>query len=210
MAVVVARADLSRRERRKPEVRDRILEAAADLFDTRGFQATKVSDICERADIAHKTFFNHFQSKHGLLTALAHHLVAQLVADVETTCRAESTTPARLRRFFDEIVRRAEEAGPMHRELLTALVHAVHDSPAKSDHARRLHEAFGAIVRDGLEAGDVTRRHDAETLTRMILGAFYVLMFDLANLDDFPIRRQATAVAGFLADALAPSDEERS
>ena len=59
-----------------------------------------------------------------------------------------------------------------------------------------------------LAAGDVTRRHDAETLTEMFLGAYYVLMFSFANLDDFPIRKQALAVARFLADALAPPDEE--
>jgi hypothetical protein len=63
-------------------------------------------------------------------------------------------------------------------------------------------------VADGLEAGDVTRRHDAETLTEMILGAYYVLMFNYANLDDFPIEKQATAVARFLGDALAPQAEE--
>ncbi len=96
----------------------------------------------------------------------------------------------------------------MHRELLTELVHAVHQSPAKSEHARKLHDAFGAIVRDGLTAGDVSQRHDAETLTEMILGAYYVLMFSFANVDDFPIRKQASAAARFLADALAPSPLE--
>jgi hypothetical protein len=96
----------------------------------------------------------------------------------------------------------------MHRELVTELVHAVHESPARSEHARKLHDAFGAIVSDGLAAGDVTRRHGAETLTEMILGAYYVLMFNYANLDDFPIRRQALAAARFLADALTPAPEE--
>ena len=57
-------------------------------------------------------------------------------------------------------------------------------------------------------AGELTRRHDAETLTQMILGAYYVLMFSFANVDDFPIRRQARAAAEFLADALAPVQQE--
>ncbi len=52
--------ELTRRERRKREVRGRILAAAVGLFDERGFGATKVAEICERADVAHKTFFNHF------------------------------------------------------------------------------------------------------------------------------------------------------
>ena len=43
-------ADLGRRERRKLELHGRILEAARELFDVRGFDATRVSEIAERAE----------------------------------------------------------------------------------------------------------------------------------------------------------------
>jgi len=109
---------------------------------------------------------------------------------------------------FAGIAEEAAASGAAHRELVTELVHAVHASPSKSEHARKLHDAFGGLVAEGLQDGDVTRRHGAETLTEMILGAYYVLMFDFANLEDFPIRRQAEAAARFLADALAPAPEE--
>ncbi len=200
--------DLSRRERRKLEVRTRIFEAAAELFAERGYGVTKVSEVCERADVAHKTFFNHFPSKQHLLRELASHSLDKLLLDIETARKEGGSTRERLELFFDSTSEHAEEAGPMNRDFMTELVHAVHESPAKSEHARKLHDAFGAIVEDGLDAGDVTRRHDAETLTEMILGAYYVLMFNFANLDDFPFRKQATAVARFLGDALAPSPEE--
>lgn len=94
----------------------------------------------------------------------------------------------------------------MLRELLTELVHAVHLSSHKSEDARKLHDAFGEIIRAGLAAGEVTRRHDAETLTRIILGAYYVLMFDFVNLDEFPIRKQAMSVSRFLEGAIAAED----
>lgn len=91
----------------------------------------------------------------------------------------------------------------MHRELLTEVVHAVHVSAPKSEDARKLHDAFGEIIRAGLDAGEVTRSHDAETLTRIILGAYYVLMFDFVNLDGFPMRKQAMSVSRFLEEAIA-------
>jgi AcrR family transcriptional regulator len=202
------RPDPSRRARRKLELRGRILAAAAELFDERGFAATKVADLCERADVAHKTFFNHFGSKQDLLRELAGESLGQLLADVEAARKQGRSTRERLERFFAVVAERVCQSGPMRRELVTELVHAVHDSSAKSEHARKLHEAFGALVQDGLAAGDVTRRHDAETLTEMILGTYYVLMFNFANLDEFPIRRQALAAARFLADALAPHPQE--
>jgi hypothetical protein len=66
-------------------------------------------------------------------------------------------------------------------------------------------------VRDGIAAGEVTRRHSFETLTEMILGSYYALMFNWANLDGYPIAARSRAAAAFLADALAPrADEPRA
>jgi AcrR family transcriptional regulator len=200
---VTEQSELSRRERRKLEVHQRILDAAIGLFDEQGFAATTVADICERADVAHKTFFNHYPSKQDLFRELAGLGLESVLVDIETARKEGRTTRERLARFFAAV---AESA--THRELLTDMVHAVHESADKSEHARKLHDAFGAIVSDGLAAGDVTRRHDSETLAEMILGAYYVLMFSFANLDDFPIRKQAKSAASFLADALAPAPHE--
>ncbi len=201
-------ADLSRRERKKLELRARLLEAARDLASERGFGAVRVSDICERADVAQKTFFNYFASKQHLLRELAEYAVQELLVDLETARKEERTTRARLAHFFSQMSERVEQGGPMQRELVTELVHAVHHSPTKSEHARKLHAAFGEIVRDGLAAGEITRRHTPETLTEMMLGAYYVLLFDYANLEDHPIRAHAEAAARFLADALAARPEE--
>jgi hypothetical protein len=43
----------------------------------------------------------------------------------------------------------------------------------------------------------------------MILGSYYVLIFNYANLDDFPVRERGHAAARILADALAPHPEEQ-
>jgi AcrR family transcriptional regulator len=200
--------EISRRERRKLELRARVLAAASELFAAHGCAATTVAAICQRADVAHKTFFNHFPSKRDLLRELAVEGVDELLVDIEQARKRATSTGDRLRAVFERVGESAEEGGPMHRELVTELVHAVHASPSRSEHARKLHDAFGSIVRDGLVAGEVTRRHAPETLTEMILGAYYVLMFDYANLEEFPIRHRATAAARFLADALAPDSEE--
>jgi AcrR family transcriptional regulator len=200
--------DLDRRARRKLELRGRMLQAAVELFDERGVFATKVADICARADVAQKTFFNHFASKGQLLRALADEASRQLLVDIETARKEGASTRARLERFFGGVAERALEASPTHRELLTEIIHAIHESGTEPDQARRLHAAFGALVADGVAAGDVTRRHAPETLTEMVMGAYYALMFNWANLDGYPIHERARAAARFLADALAPAPAE--
>ncbi len=206
-AAVTLAPDLSRRERRKLEVRGRLVEAARSLFGERGFAEVTIAEISDRADVAHKTLFNHFPAKRDLLREIAQQAIGELLADIEAARKEGATTAGRLERFFSGMAERSLEAGPMQRELVTELVHVV-QSGERSEDARRLHAAFRAIVDDGLAAGDVTRRHDPETLTEMILGAYYVLTFNYANLDEFPLAEQATAVARFLADALAPAPQE--
>lgn len=199
----------SRRERRKLELRGRILETARQMFFEQGFHETRVADICEQADIAQKTFFNHFPSKLDLLREIAHAGIEQLMFEIEGIRKARLGTRDRIHRFFDTISVHIAEAGPKNRELLVELVHLISgDAAVRSEQVRRLHAAFLGIVEDGLSQGDVTRRHDPQALTEMILGAYYVLIFNYANLDDFPIRERGHAAARILADALAPRPEE--
>jgi AcrR family transcriptional regulator len=55
------------RERKRQETRARIVDAAAELFAQRGFDAVSVMEIAQRAGVVEKTVFNHFPVKEGLV-----------------------------------------------------------------------------------------------------------------------------------------------
>jgi AcrR family transcriptional regulator len=55
------------RERRRQQTRARIVDAAAELFAERGFDAVSVVEIAQRAGVVEKTVFNHFPVKEGLV-----------------------------------------------------------------------------------------------------------------------------------------------
>ena len=194
--------ELTRRERRKLEVHGRILEASVELFQQQGIERTTVGEICERADVAQKTFFNHFQSKRELLREIARYSVDQLLADIEEARKQGESSAARIERFFAGVALHASEAGPMQRELLSEIVHIGHEAGDEREQARRLHEAFRAIVRDGLLAGDLTDRFGETTLTEMLMGAYYALMFNWANLEDYPLNERALEMARFLIESM--------
>ena len=85
--------ETSRRERRKLEVRERIVEAAIALFDEQGFEATKVADICERADVANKTFFNHFRDQAAPAARDRRVALDELFADIAAGAQAPGGDP---------------------------------------------------------------------------------------------------------------------
>jgi AcrR family transcriptional regulator len=186
-------------------VHGRLLDAATRLFDARGVGATTVGEICARADVAEKTFFNHFGSKQDLLRELAELSLGELLGRIEEAREAGATTRERLAAFFGRIADDLARAGPMHRELITEMIHVAHAARLESAQARALHTAFRALVEEGRAAGEVARGHDSATCTEMLLGAFYALVFNWAHLPGYPLRRRARAAARFLADAFAAS-----
>lgn len=59
-------APVSRREQKKAEVREALVEAADALFVEHGFEGTTVDQIAERAGVSRRTFFRYFSSKEAI------------------------------------------------------------------------------------------------------------------------------------------------
>jgi AcrR family transcriptional regulator len=55
------------RDRKRARTRQALVEAAAELFEERGYQETTVAQIAARADIGTRTFFSYFATKEDLL-----------------------------------------------------------------------------------------------------------------------------------------------
>jgi AcrR family transcriptional regulator len=55
------------RDRKKERTRQALVDAATELFSTRGYDATTIADLAAAADIGTRTFFSYFASKEDLL-----------------------------------------------------------------------------------------------------------------------------------------------
>jgi AcrR family transcriptional regulator len=60
------------------ELRDRILEAAVELFLTEGYGATSVEAVAARAGVSKRTFYHRFDDKAALFTAVVHRIIEQI------------------------------------------------------------------------------------------------------------------------------------
>jgi AcrR family transcriptional regulator len=157
---------MNRTDRRKQEVRERILQAAFDLFLSQGMAATKIEDICERADVANRTFFNHFATRHDMLRALAERRLLHL-HDVIFD-RAGEPVPARLIGVFDDIAAVLTGSTDTYRELIGAMLAT---TGAGIHRGSTIHDTFLELVKDGAARGEVGGGHDPQTLADIVVGA---------------------------------------
>src|SRR5947207_13841449 len=67
----------------KPNARDRLEQAALDLYRDRGFEQTTVAEIAERAGLTARTFFRYFADKREVLFAGSVALQEELVRALE-------------------------------------------------------------------------------------------------------------------------------
>jgi AcrR family transcriptional regulator len=80
---------LSLVERKQRQARQRIIDAARELFRERGFDGVSVGDIAERAEVGRTTFFRHFGDKQEVVFANEQELL-----DTITAARQADGTPA--------------------------------------------------------------------------------------------------------------------
>ena len=158
--------NVNRLERRKLEVREKILEAAFELFLSKGVAATTIEEICERADVANRTFFNHFATRQDMIRALAQRRLDNL-HDVVFDRGAEPI-PERIIAVFDDIAVSLVGSGDTYRELIGEMLAT---SGYGIQRGFNLHETFVELVKEGVARGEVSARHDAETLADIIVGA---------------------------------------
>ena len=158
--------NVNRLERRKLEVREKILAAAFELFLDKGVAATTIEEICDRADVANRTFFNHFATRQDMIRALAQRRLVNL-HDVVFD-RDDQPIPERLVGVFDDIAAVLVGSGDTYRELIGEMLAT---SGYGIQRGFNLHDTFVELIKEGVARGEVGARHDAETLADIIVGA---------------------------------------
>jgi len=196
-------SQLSRRERRKREVRERIMQASMARFIRQGFDETTVDQIADDADVAQKTFFNYFSTKQELFHELAEERIEELREILEEQRDRAGSTRGKLECCFLRLSELLEQRGHLARDLILEVLRARPPGRSGAD-ISKLHAAFGALLRDGQAAGDVRRDQPLEFLAEMVVGAFGAVMNNWVNLPNYPVKDRLAQTAAFLGEAISP------
>jgi len=141
----------------KIAVRERLIDAAFELFGKRGYELTTVEDIAERAGVGRTTFFRNFRSKEDVIFPDHDQLIEMIKARLATS--TESTALVAVAEAVRLVLRRYIQEGDRARlrYALTSRVSALRDREIASvaQYQRLFREFIGAWM--GLSEANALR-----------------------------------------------------
>lgn len=179
-------SDRTLRERKRERTRHAIVEAAAEMFEQRGYDKTTVADIAAAADIGTRTFFSYFASKEELLFP-EHDARIQAAVDAIANRRPGDRPPDLLLRALRDVNETSDDMvdrlGALRLRLAQTVPavrgRALHiQLDAQREIARHLHAAFP----DELDEVQATALVGA--FVGAVTGALQVLLEDPETLGD--------------------------
>jgi len=148
-----------RRARSKQEIRDRIVKAALDLFQTKGFDSTTTRSIARKAGIAEGTVFNYFRTKDDIALHFFEQEVDQAMAAVRGNPRLRKAPLEE--KLFALVHSQLEFLAHHERFIGAALIHALKPSSPLgpfSHRSQELRHRYLGFVEDLIEESTPKRR----------------------------------------------------
>ena len=151
-----------------------MLDAARDLFTERGYEATTVRMIAERANLSPAGLFTTFADKADILHHVRMGQSAELRHELE---RATTLLKGSAADRICELLRLAIEREWPHRPLVLAWLGASFtwsrqpESDMQAEHAG-LFEGLGHILEDGVRSGEFAPDADVEVALGMLWGVY--------------------------------------
>ncbi len=109
-----------RKEREKQEMRERIVEAAAEIFTREGYEKTSIRMIAERIEYSPATIYLYFKDKNEILFAV--HRVGFDLLKQEMYPLAQIENPLERLRAIGELYLRFSVEHPQHYNLMFVLM----------------------------------------------------------------------------------------
>jgi AcrR family transcriptional regulator len=179
--VLDASQRLGRRERKKIQTKERIVECAVALFASRGYDSTTMEDIGECADVSRATVFNYFTRKDEIVSEVFRRRRAELAELLAEANEQASDTRRRLQRALTALARLHEDDPAARRATVRAWLRA--GGPLMPD-ASDTAALFADVVRSGQQRGDVPHNIKATSAGLVILDTYLGVLYRWVSHED--------------------------
>lgn len=162
----------TRSRRRSRETRNKLINAAREIFLEKGYDSATTREISERADLGAGTFYVHFRDKRDIYDALVRRANREMhqrwMEARKPEMSVEEQVVAALRVSFAYFRQNAD----------LARLFLIEGPPVDAEYTMKLHSGIGAelhtILQNGIEAGHVSEIEPA-VLATVVMGISVVM-----------------------------------
>ncbi len=184
--------------------KEKIVYAAIEVFQEKGVEKTKISDIVKLAGIAQGTFYLYFPSKLSVMPAIAEVMVEKMILAVKEKVQNDAPFSSKVAQVIDAVFNFIAE----YREI-QALMYA---GLASTEHIKEweavyepLYMWLSEFLSAAKEAGEIRDSVHAERTAKLFIAlvestAEQVYLYD--HKDDEQVALQKAEVLDFLTHAL--------
>lgn len=195
----------SRRELRKRELRTRIAESAMTLFAEQGFAETTIDDICEAADVARRTLYAYFPTKHDIIRSLCRSLVIdETINTIEMAVERHSDIRSRLQFLFSRIDTNMTTAAPLQKTLVQQLVSDQSESNENNVLLiGDLKEAFSSLFSSASDSTGLNKTMNPSLSAEILISIISALSVNWINDDSYPLTENLAEIERYILSNLS-------
>ena len=144
-----------RMERKKRELRQKIITAAVALFKQQGFDNTTMEQIAEAADVARKTLYNYFPVKEAIADAYLRDISMGLAQESFESLQRLPDTRSRLLAALNNTYGWAEKNPELTGIAFGYRMKVTYILPRSEQEETGTQSVIAAIIRQGQETGEI-------------------------------------------------------
>lgn len=154
-----------RKQREKEQRRQEILNAARNVFSTKGFNSTTMEEIASQAELSPGTLYLYFKNKEELHTSLSINILAYISSQINRVVEEKISVDEKIERFRDIFIDIYEQDP----QILINLFHlqsgeTLHNLSEEvmqqlKKNSAEAHGAIIAVVKEGIESGLFIEEH---------------------------------------------------
>jgi AcrR family transcriptional regulator len=166
-----------KRERNKAEKRMRIVAAARELFQTRGFEETTTAEISEKAGIGAGTLYLYVDSKEELLIEVFRDEIGQVWEEAFARCDRSQPLLDQLLQIFGHLSAYHAQDPKLARSCFKELTFfAERETNAAAEFIRGYYQRLAGLLTEAQEAGKLDPQVPTPVLARNLFSFWYHLM----------------------------------
>jgi AcrR family transcriptional regulator len=158
-------------QKRSEATRNNILQAAMQLFASRGYDATSVAQICQAAGVSKGAFYHHFPSKQAVFVALLDNWLNVLDEQIAALVSQAGSIPeglVQMASVSEDVFKSARGQLPMFLEFWRESSHDPLVWNATIEPYRHYTNLFSGLIERGIQEGSL-EPVDPQTTARVLL-----------------------------------------